>query len=168
VAYSDWVRRTFWQKPYVVHTVLFSDRIYGRSRICTSDTVQFLSNPVCRMSYGVVSTSNTVCRTSYLYCVEFICHMRYYICSWIRTYLCCMLLLFYPCALYVEVLASSVVLFRLGLPDTRIPIRGHIALPRIRIAYRLVYYLVGLWKGQATARSFLPKKWLFLTLRFTF
>jgi hypothetical protein len=142
--------------------------VYTAVVVCTSDTVQFSSNPVCRMSYGVVSTSNTVCRTSYLYCVEFICHMRYYICSWIRTYLCCMLLLFYPCALYVEVLASSVVLFRLGLPDTRIPIRGHIALPRIRIAYRLVYYLVGLWKGQATARSFLPKKWLFLTLRFTF
>jgi len=64
--------------------------VYTAVVVCTSDTVQFSSNPVCRMSYGVVSTSNTVCRTSYLYCVEFICHMRYYICSWIRTYLCCM------------------------------------------------------------------------------
>jgi hypothetical protein len=88
VSVSDWVRRTFWQKPYVVHTVLSFLTVYTAVVVCTSDTVQFSSNPVCRMSYGVLSTSNTVCRTSYLYCSSYAIWAT--ICSWIRTYLCCM------------------------------------------------------------------------------
>jgi hypothetical protein len=132
---------------------------------------QFLSNPVCRMSYVVWCRIHVKYRMSYVIPILCRVHMPYEVLyMFVDTYVS---MLHVATLLSLRSLcrgagSSSVVLFRLGLPDTRIPIRGHIALPRIRIAYRLVYYLVGLWKGQATARSFLPKKWLFLTLRFTF